>query len=202
MKEHDTADANGSSPQTSVLNWTDNNLKVTVEQPHGSGFWCTLKMLARVKLPPDQVFAILTNPDNHERGIFRSVKGVRYRQVLEDDGHGLQKVETEQIAKWKLGPFSGTFNIRLIVTQNKRDHTIHFDLAHPYGFMRNFAGTWVIRPFRNDDIDELVNYPNKHWGAMHAVQKAIHSFEVYTCFCFLYKFCLLTSIFFLQVHRL
>jgi hypothetical protein len=115
----------GSRP-TSVLNWSDKDLKVVVEQPHGAGFWCTLKMLARVRLTPEKVFGILTDPLNEKRGVFRNMKGVKHRQVLEDDGRGYQKVETEQLARWRLGPLSGTFTIRLIVTQDKRNHTVGF----------------------------------------------------------------------------
>lgn len=178
MKQDDNVEVISSSHEpTSVHSWSDKDLKVVVEQPHGAGFWCTLKMIARIRLAPDKVFAILTDPENEKKGIFRNVKGTKFRNILEDDGHGLQKIESEQLAKWRLGPFSGTFSIRLVITQNKRNNTIHFDLAHPYGFMKAFAGTWTIRPFKQDDIDELVNYPGKHWGPVHAVQKALHNFE-------------------------
>jgi hypothetical protein len=48
---------------------------------------------------------------------------VSYRRVLEDDGNR-QKVEVEQVARWKLLMFSGSFSTRLFVYQDKQRGTV------------------------------------------------------------------------------
>ena len=48
---------------------------------------------------------------------------VVYRKVLEDDGNR-QKVEVEQLARWKILMFSGSFSTRLFVYQDKRLGTV------------------------------------------------------------------------------
>lgn len=73
-KRDPMAMAEGGYPKTNTLNWSDKDLEVVVEQPQEGKFWCTLKMLARIKLSPDKVFAILTDPENEKRGVFRNVK--------------------------------------------------------------------------------------------------------------------------------
>ena len=48
---------------------------------------------------------------------------VSYRRVLEDDGNR-QKVEVEQVARWKVLMFSGSFSTRLFVYQDRRSGTV------------------------------------------------------------------------------
>lgn len=49
---------------------------------------------------------------------------VSYRKVLEDDGKGKQRVEVEQLARWRFLWFSGKFSTRLYVFQDRRSGTV------------------------------------------------------------------------------
>ncbi|KAK9810148.1 hypothetical protein WJX72_005616 [[Myrmecia] bisecta] len=105
---------------------------------------CKVSLRAKVDLPPDRVFDILTNPDNAR--VFRGIKRITYRKVLERDAQGRQKVEVEHEAAWKFLCFSGSFRTRLFCWQDPRAGTIRFKLARP-GMMKNFEGLWVVQPF-------------------------------------------------------
>ncbi|KAK9908444.1 hypothetical protein WJX75_007990 [Coccomyxa subellipsoidea] len=107
---------------------------------------------AKVDLPPEEVYEILTAPDN--AAVFKGIKKVPYRKVLEDDGRGKQKVEVEQLAAWKLLMFSGSFSTRLYVFQDKRRGIVKFRLARP-GLMKDFAGMWRVQPYTSDAIGAL-----------------------------------------------
>lgn len=56
---------------TTVEHWRDENITLTVEQPR-DGFWNSISLWARVPLPPNEVYEILTDPHNHK--YFRSIK--------------------------------------------------------------------------------------------------------------------------------
>jgi hypothetical protein len=59
------------SPQsTTIEEWETKHVKLSVEQEEG--FWCAIKLLARVPLAPDTIFDLLTDPHNHR--VFRGVK--------------------------------------------------------------------------------------------------------------------------------
>lgn len=93
-------------------------------------------------MPPDALFDIVTDPEN--KRVFKNIKKVTYRKVLEDEGHR-QLVEVEQLAIWRFLCFSGTFSIRVFVDQNRHTHSLKFHLAKE-GFMKRFEGTWDVRP--------------------------------------------------------
>lgn len=155
----------------------DENITVTVEQPP-DGFWVSLKLIGRIPLPPEEVFDILTDPDNHK--IFRSVKAHHNRKLIADDGRGRQEVEVEQVGRWRFGPFAGSFKVHLRVFQDRQEGCMGFRLAPTTrgpSFMKDFSGTWKIRPYNQDSLDEMVNYPGKHWGPLHNMRKALHHFE-------------------------
>jgi hypothetical protein len=161
----------------SVLNHQDENILLTIEAPP-QGFWCSIKLLARIPLPPEEVYGILTDPENYK--IFRSVKEMRNRRVLSDNKHGKEEVEVEQVGQWRFGPFKGSFNVHLIVNQDKHKRTMDFKLAHdkmqrPY--MKDFSGGWVIKPYNSDNVDEMVTFPGRHWGSLHNLKKAFHELE-------------------------
>ena len=79
MIKHGDANPSSSAAAATADHWSDDHISLTVEQPQ-NGFWTSITMLARVPLPPAEVFAILTDPNN--RHIFRSVK-VRWGQMLQ-----------------------------------------------------------------------------------------------------------------------
>ncbi|BBN17142.1 hypothetical protein MPTK1_7g12310 [Marchantia polymorpha subsp. ruderalis] len=114
--------------------------QVKVTEPSGS--FCRIESRFSVSLPPDDVFDIIIDPNN--RRVFKNVKEVTYRKVLEDDGNR-QLVEVEQLGRWKFLVFSGTFACRVFVEQNRKEHTMHYDLARQ-GMMKKFQGSWKIEP--------------------------------------------------------
>jgi len=160
----------------SVLNHQDENIVLTIEAPP-QGFWCSIKLLARVPLPPEEVYGILVDPENYK--IFRSVKEMRNRRVLWDNKHGKEEVEVEQVGQWRFGPFKGSFNVHLIVNQDRNKKTMDFKLADKMQrpFMKNFSGGWVIKPYNSDNVDEMITFPGRHWGPLHNLKKAFHEFE-------------------------
>mmetsp|Transcript_5855 Transcript_5855/g.36300 ORF Transcript_5855/g.36300 Transcript_5855/m.36300 type:complete len:253 (-) Transcript_5855:460-1218(-) len=114
----------------------DVSMHVTV--PKG----CTCRMFATLDVPidADQVYDILTDPEN--RRVFRNVKQVLHRSVVEDDGNK-QVVDVEQLGRWKFLCFGGSFTTKLRVTQDRRRKTVKYALQSG-GFMRTFDGTWKI----------------------------------------------------------
>ena len=166
------------SLSSSVEEHSDNNIRLTVEQqPIDGAYWLSIKLIARVPLPPEEVFEILTDPENHK--YFRSVKGNKRRKVIFDDGHGRRKVEVDQIGRWRFGLFRGSFSIKLVVATDKRHRTIGFELAPKArgGFMKDFNGNWKVLPYSKDAVNEMEPALDKHWSPLHAVQKTFHQLE-------------------------
>ena len=44
--------------------------------------------------------------------------------------------------------------------------------------MKDFTGGWTIQPYNEDSMDEMVRFPQRHWGPLHGVAKALHRLEV------------------------
>jgi len=122
-------------------------LKVT--QPKGS--FCTIDARFAVSLDPDGVYDIIIDPNN--RHVFKNIKEVTYRKVLEDDGNR-QLVEVEQLGRWKFLFLSGSFASRVIVEQNRQEHALVFDLAKQ-GMMRKFSGSWKFEPMKASESGDL-----------------------------------------------
>ncbi|KAI5082746.1 hypothetical protein GOP47_0002489 [Adiantum capillus-veneris] len=114
---------------------------LTVTQPKGS--FCQIDARFSVPLPPDDVYNIITDPNN--RRVFKNIKEVTYRKVLQDDGNK-QLVEVEQLGRWRFLMISGTFSCRVLVEQDRKQHTMIFDLVKQ-GMMRKFSGSWKIEAF-------------------------------------------------------
>lgn len=117
---------------------------LAVTQPEGS--FCQIDARFSVPLPPDDVYNIITDPNN--RRVFKNIKEVVYRKVLQDDGNR-QLVEVEQLGRWRFLMISGTFTCRVLVEQNRQEHTMNFDLLKQ-GMMRKFSGSWKLEP-----LDEI-----------------------------------------------
>ena len=164
---------------TSYEHHRDDNIILSVEQPP-DGFWVSIRLLARVPLPPEEVFAILTDPNNHR--YFRSIKSMKNRKLIQSDGHGKQLVEVEQVGRWRFGLFSGTFSVKLAVSEDKKQHAVGFRLLpRPHSFMRDFSGQWKVQPYNIDTYDQLVAHPLDHqkhaWSPWHSMRNAIHQLE-------------------------
>jgi len=92
-------------------------LTVSIEQPV-KGFFCTLKAIGKVDLPPKAVFDILTSSEN-PTDVFKAIKRVNYRKPISDDGKGKKKTEVEHVGVWRFGPIKGEFVVRMLVTQDR-----------------------------------------------------------------------------------
>ncbi|KAK9834910.1 hypothetical protein WJX81_007994 [Elliptochloris bilobata] len=141
---------NHDSDEETEESWNDKDTKVLVTQP--KGFMCHVSLRGKVDLPPDKVFDILVDGDNHK--VFKAIKAVAFRKVLRDDGAGRLEAEVEQVGQWKFMLFSGSFSTRLYVSQDKRRGTIDFKLARP-GLMKNFEGKWRVQPFTQATPNEV-----------------------------------------------
>ncbi|PPD95304.1 hypothetical protein GOBAR_DD07679 [Gossypium barbadense] len=98
--------------------WVNQPPEIKVSVPKGS--LCNLKAKLDVGLPPDAVYDILTDPDS--KRIFKNIKEVISRKVLVDEGQR-QVVELEQAALWRFLWWSGTISVRVLVDQNREDHS-------------------------------------------------------------------------------
>lgn len=113
--------------------------EVEVTQP--KGFLCKVRLRTEVLFPVSRVYEILTQPDNTQ--MFRNIKAITYRKVLEDDKHGRQRIELEHEAEWRFLVFGGRFLTRLFVQQDKQAGTLEFKLAKK-GMMKDFEGRWHV----------------------------------------------------------
>lgn len=133
--------------------WVEPAPKIEVTVPKGS--LCHLDATAEVGLPPDAVFDIVIDPDN--KNVFKNIKEVRYRKILEDEGHR-QLVEVEQAAIWRFLWWSGTISVRVFVEQDRHNHTVKFRLAKE-GFMKKFEGSWKLEPLFVDQEACVISKP-------------------------------------------
>lgn len=156
----------------STFSQSSRDMHVTVEKP-AAGCLCTLSMLAKVPLGPDELYELLVDPVQCMR-IFKSLKRVHHRRVLSDDGAGNREVEVDQTGAWRFLCFRGAFTVRMVVEQRRADRTIRFRLARP-GFMKQFSGTWQIRPFDNASLDQLVNQHSP--TPLHRLQSSLRAVE-------------------------
>lgn len=134
--------------------WSEADQRIRVTQP--AGFLFNLELNAKVDAPPDDVYAILTDPGSHK--IFRGIKSVLYRKVLADDGAGRRQLEVGHRATTKFLFISVSFDTRLFVDEDDNQRTITFRLAKK-GFMKDFSGTWNVRPFNQHTLDTVFNSP-------------------------------------------
>ena len=85
------------------------------------GFLCRITMDADFRLTPTQLMTVFSNPDN--TGVFRDIYAVPYREVVEDDGEGRQKVIVEQVSGFKFLVVPITFSTHLNVERNMQKGT-------------------------------------------------------------------------------
>ena len=64
-------------------------------------------------------------PSADNATIFRNIRRIMSREVVEDDHKGFQRVRVEHLAEWRfLRVFHGTFTTALEVTQDERAGTV------------------------------------------------------------------------------
>ncbi|KAL2903290.1 Phosphoserine aminotransferase [Bienertia sinuspersici] len=132
--------------------WSEIPPEIDVTVPKGS--LCNLRVKFDVGLPPDAVYDIVTDPDS--KRVFKNIKEVISRKVLIDEGHR-QVVDVEQAAIWKFLWLSGTILVRVLVEQNREDHSMKFKQIND-GFMKKFEGCWRLEPIF---VDEKICSPFK-----------------------------------------
>jgi hypothetical protein len=171
-------DRNDSVSMASVEEFRDKHISLKVEQA-SDGFWMGVTLLARIPLPPEEVYSILVSPENHK--VFRSIKAFRNRQIIAVNKNGVEVVEVEQLGQWRFGPFRGQFSVKLHVEQDHHRRSIKFRLAPSKraSFMRKFNGEWEVKPFNGDSVEEMLSHTNnKHKNPLHGIGTALHRLEV------------------------
>lgn len=160
-----------------IEEFRDKHISLKVEQAN-DGFWMGVTLLARIPLPPEEVYSILISPDNHK--VFRSIKAFRNRRVIAVDKTGVEVIEVEQVGQWRFGPFRGQFSVRLQVEQDHHRRSIKFKLApsKKASFMRKFNGEWEIKPFNGHSLDEMLHSNQIHKNPFHGIGAALHRLEV------------------------
>eukprot|EP00271_Cylindrocystis_brebissonii_P014266 TRINITY_DN35571_c0_g1_i1.p1 TRINITY_DN35571_c0_g1~~TRINITY_DN35571_c0_g1_i1.p1 ORF type:complete len:512 (+),score=89.62 TRINITY_DN35571_c0_g1_i1:1117-2652(+) len=121
--------------------WIDQAPEIKVTSPPGNVSYLTCKFM--VGLPPEAVFDILCDEDNHR--VFKNVKETKGKSVLEEHG-SYQRVIVEQTALWHFLCFSGTFDVCMEVSTDRFLRQIRYKLSQG-GFMKRFEGQWEIEPF-------------------------------------------------------
>lgn len=124
--------------------WKDDSPAIEVKVPKEA--FCELRSQFKIGLPPHAVWNILIDPGN--KRVFKNIKEVTSRKVLEDDGHR-QLVEVDQAAIWRFLWFSGTLSVCVLVDQDRRSHLMKYRLARQ-GFMKQFEGSWKVDPLYVD----------------------------------------------------
>ncbi|GFR44629.1 hypothetical protein Agub_g5917, partial [Astrephomene gubernaculifera] len=92
----------------------------------------------RLRAPASAVYALLTDHGNCHR-VFSNVAS---SEVVTAEEGG--EKEVVQSCRWNFLAFSGTFRIRLGVTELPDCRTLSFKLIQS-SFMRDFEGQWVVR---------------------------------------------------------
>lgn len=123
-----------------------------LEVTQSQGSFCTIHTRFAAALLPDAIFDLLTDPNNHR--VFKNIKEVVYRKILEDDGNR-QYIELEQVGRWKFLFLSGSFATRIFLEQKRLEKTISFVLAKQGGMMRKFTGSWKIEPMKASEAETV-----------------------------------------------
>ncbi|KIY98108.1 hypothetical protein MNEG_9855 [Monoraphidium neglectum] len=136
-----------------VEDWSEKDCKVVVRTTPGSNLLADLVLRAKVDASPDEVYAVLTNPDSHL--IFRGIKATLERRTLEDSGKGRRKLFVHHQAATRFLWLQVTFSTQLLVEEDDRARTICFRNAKDGGFMRTFTGRWEVSPFCQDTLNRI-----------------------------------------------
>lgn len=101
--------------------------KPEVKISEKEGFLCHIHMDVDIRLTPEELMRVFSNPDNS--GVFRDIYSVPSRKVLEEDGNGRQKVMVEQVSGFKFLVVPITFTTCLNVERNMNKLTFrsHFE---------------------------------------------------------------------------
>ncbi|KAL2641323.1 hypothetical protein R1flu_008910 [Riccia fluitans] len=143
--------------------WEDDTPIMEVTVPEGA--LCQLNSTFKIGLPPSAVFDILSDPAN--KRVFKNIKEVKYRKVLEDYGHR-QIIELEQAAIWRFLWLSGTLSVCVRVDQDRQSYSLKYNLAKE-GFMKRFEGSWLIQPL-NIDMDDNTDARGRIASLVHLQQ--------------------------------
>eukprot|EP01025_Chloroclados_australasicus_P027387 TRINITY_DN27172_c0_g2_i1.p1 TRINITY_DN27172_c0_g2~~TRINITY_DN27172_c0_g2_i1.p1 ORF type:complete len:283 (-),score=33.72 TRINITY_DN27172_c0_g2_i1:62-910(-) len=115
------------------------------------GFLAAVALVARVKLPAEVAWELLTHPENPK--IFRGITRAGKRRILVNQRHE-QKYEVEHYTGWRVLWMSGEFCATLRVTQRPYAGEVKFELLAS-DVMSAFDGSWTIKPFTQDSLNKL-----------------------------------------------
>lgn len=123
----------------------------SIEISNARGYLCHISAAAEfIDSPPKLIFALFTNPDN--TGVFRDIKRVTSRKVIQNDPAGLKVVEIEQLGETWLLWMHVEFRTRLTVTEDSRDPNnlrTYFELISS-DVLNKFNGSWHLQPLRQE----------------------------------------------------
>eukprot|EP00884_Botryococcus_braunii_P014079 jgi/Botrbrau1/22672/Bobra.0132s0016.1 len=124
----------------------------TIQVSNANGYLCHIHLECVFRCDPSYLFSIFTNPDNTR--IFRDIKEVTSRTVLDDSTPGLKVVEVEQLGEAKILWLTQRFRTLLKVTEDARDPK---KLVTTFSLIRSdilsrFNGCWTITP--REDVSQ------------------------------------------------
>lgn len=124
---------------TTLVDQVDSRITFVRDQHTG------VHVAVRVQLnaSPDEVWGVLRDPDCDR--VFRNIKVVLYRNVLEDDGMGVRKLEVAHTAIAKLLMFTFCFDTKLLVLENARSKTMQYNVCGS-SFLKKYEGQWFLTP--------------------------------------------------------
>ena len=119
------------------------------------GHLARIRCVASFPVPPEVIYAVLTNPDN--AGVFRDVADCSSRKLLieekEPQNALLRVVEVEQLGKVRLLGREVLFRTKLRVTEDARAGpgrlSTRFELLRS-DVLSTFDGTWTLEPFEEE----------------------------------------------------
>lgn len=122
--------------------WNGEGVHITVQEHPGQVL--QVRGVARVPLPPQQLFMLITHPSNER--IFRHLDTCEDRRVIVEGGReGATVVESEHLASWRVLLLAGTLRTRLRVEQRPQEGSVQFTLLPSSSqLMRRFEGVWRV----------------------------------------------------------
>jgi hypothetical protein len=135
----------------------ESHFTLTVEQPQ-EGFWCSLRLFARVPMPPEEIYALLVSPKNHL--VFRSLEPPRSRRILDDHGR-YQTAEVEQVRLRTIAPAPRQLLFRSSMHAHSLPHSCYLNVCATgrsmafWSISRQFPGQTHHSP-RSKGQDDIV----------------------------------------------
>lgn len=114
-------------------------------------FLACCEVMARLDIPTDAAWKLLTHEDNHK--VFGSLKRTNPRNYKK---RGIFETiyEVEHVTGWSLLWLSGEFITKLKVTENRGSKSVEFKLLKS-DIMKDFHGSWKLQPCTQAGMNKL-----------------------------------------------